>query len=348
MSQPTEESEQPDLVDEQPPAIAAEPSRRERFQAATRRAKAEAADLLSGLERIRPESRTVSAGYLIFERDREFPTSLLTGALAARLVIFIIPFLILVMFAIGFGSDLATTSAAEAAEEAGLPGMFAQAANDSTAAAGQWRLAGLLFTAFATVWAANGLGKTLRLATSVVWRTPRQRVRHWWMVPVSVILFSSLAVTFNAAGSQLNRAGALDDIVRLTIELAVIAGVWMVVSRFLPHDPGADRWRDYLPGALLMAVAVVAMRAAMVFYLIPKWQSLSERYGDVGIILVLLSFAYIVGFATVGSAHVNSAAFYTRRDPSQVAPEDRDYPLLELLKEEHETWSQKRAQDEID
>jgi uncharacterized BrkB/YihY/UPF0761 family membrane protein len=340
MSHPLEEGEPlPATADvDQTPDPVPEPSRRERLQATAVRLKEEAVNLLSGLERIRPESRTVSAGFLIFERDREFPTSLLTGALAARVVIFLIPFLALIVFAIGLGVDFAEVSAAEAAQEAGLPGMFAAAAEDSAATSGQLRFTGLLFTSFAMVWAANALGKAMRLSTSVVWRTPRGRVQRRWLVPLSVITFSLLALGANGIAHQTNRPGALDDILRLIIELVLIAGLWLVASRYLPHDPEANQWRDFAPGALLMAIAVVALQAAIIFYLAPKWATLSERYGEIGFVLVLLSFAYIIGFAAVASAHVNSAAFYTRRDPTQVAPEDRSNPLLDLLREERETW----------
>lgn len=333
-SEPRQESAEIDQAPDPPP----EPTRRERFQATVTRLKEESIELLSGLERIRPESRTVSAGFLIFERDREFPTSLLVGALAARIVIFLIPFMILAIFIIGLSADVSTTTAAEAAEEAGFPGMFAQAAEDSAAASGQLRVAGLLFTAFAMVWAANGLGRTVRLSTSVVWRAPRRRVQRRWTLPLSVIVFSLVVMFANAASHQLNQPGLIDDILRLAVELVMIAALWQLASRFLPHHPDADRWRDFAPGALLMAIALVALRAAMILYLIPKWANLSERYGDIGIVLVMLSFAYIVGFAVVASAHVNSAAFYTRRDPSQVAPEERNWPLLDLLREERETW----------
>ena len=55
-------------------------SRRERWRAEREHVKTEANVVLRGLERIRSQSRTVSAGFLIFEQDREFPTSLLVGA----------------------------------------------------------------------------------------------------------------------------------------------------------------------------------------------------------------------------------------------------------------------------
>lgn len=334
----------PDAADDERPAdTEAAPSRRHRLEARVARLKDESIEFLSGLERIRPESRTVSAGFLIFERDREFPASLLTGALAARIVIFIIPFMMLIIFALGLGADLATTSAEEAAQEAGLPGMFAEAAGDAAVASGQWRFLGLAFTAFAMVWAANGLGRTVRLATSVVWRSPRQRARRRWLLPLTVIGFGLAALTVNAISKQLNQPGAVDDIVRMMVELVIIAGLWLVASLYLPHDAAATRWRDFVPGALLMALALITLRAAMVLYLIPKWDTLSARYGDIGIVLVMLSFAYIVGYAVVASAHVNAAVFYTQRETTQGAPEQRGSPLIDLLKEERESWRGRRS-----
>ena len=320
MNQPADETDNTD------PAAGTKPTRRERIQALVARAKDQSVELLAGLERIRPESRTVRAGYLIFERDRQFPTSLLTGALAAKIVIFLIPFLILIIFMLGLAVDYAERSAAEAVEDAGLTGMFAQAVEDSEAASGQLRVVGLLFTSFAMVWAANSLGRTIRLSTSVVWRSPRRRVDRWWLVPLTVIAVALGAMLINAASQQLNVAGPIDDIIRLAIEMGLIAGIWLVVSRFLPHDPAATRWRDFVPGAIVMAIALITLRIATVVYLAPKWGTLSERYGDIGMVLVLLSFAYLVGLAVVGSAHVNSATFYTQRDPSQVAPEGRSSP----------------------
>lgn len=317
-----------------PPQSPASRTRRERLHEEADHLRSEAGELLSGLKEIRPTSRTVSAGFLIFERDREFPSSLLIGSVAARLVIFLIPFLIFVIFIIGFGAELAATSAADAAAEAGLPGMFAQAAADSTAATGQWRLATVLVTAFALVWAANGLGRTMRASFAVVWRTPRQRVRRRWLVPLTVICVVLVTMVVSGVGARFNRSGPIDDAARLTVEFLLVVGIWVLLSKFLPHDPGADRWRDFLPGSMLVGVGLIAMRAAMVLYLIPKWASLSERYGDIGVILVMLSWAYLVGLATVGSAHVNAALFSTRRDPAQQSVAKRSWPLPDFLRKQ--------------
>ncbi len=317
-----------------PPQPPASRTRRERLHEEADHLRSEAGKLLTGLKEIRPTSRTVSAGFLIFERDREFPSSLLIGSVAARLVIFLIPFLIFVIFIIGFGAELAATSAADAAAGAGLPGMFAQAAADSTAAAGQWRLATVLVTAFALVWAANGLGRTMRASFVVVWRTPRQRVRRRWLIPLAVIGVTLAAMLVTGISARFNRSGPIDDLARLTVEFMLVVAIWVLLSKFLPHDPGADRWRDFLPGSMLVGVGLIAMRAAMVLYLLPKWASLSERYGDIGVILVMLSWAYLVGLATVGSAHINAALFSTRRDPAQQSDAKKSWPLPDFLRKQ--------------
>ncbi len=318
-------------------------SRRERWRAEREHVKTEANVVLRGLERIRPQSRTVSAGFLIFEQDRQFPTSLLVGALAARLVIFLIPFLILLIVAIGLGTEFAQVDALATAESNGMPSMFVDAASDSTAANGGLRGFALLVTAFGTVWAANGVGKTLQLSFAVVWRTPRRRVHRSWLVPVVVIAFVLVAMAINGFTSQIDPPGLAQHLALFAVELVVISSMWLVASRLLPHDPDAGRWRDFLPGALMVAAGVVAMRAAMIFYLIPKWESVGERYGDIGVVLVLLSWAYIVGASAVFSAYVNAALFKTRPEPSSETAGDRSWPLADFTRDQ---WRRLRGERE--
>lgn len=93
------------------------------------------------------------------------------------------------------------------------------------------------------------------------------------------------------------------------VEIALIGLLWLGVSRSLPHDPEARRWRDFVPGALLFAAGIVGMKVAMVLYLAPRAVTLSERYGSVSTAVVLLTWAYWVGFIVVASADLNAAVF---------------------------------------
>ena len=72
----------------------------------------------------------------------------------------------------------------------------------------------------------------------------------------------------------------------------------------------------------------------MALYLIPRWASLSERYGEIGVVLVMLSWAYLVGLATVASAHVNAALFSTRHDPAQQSDAKKSWPLPDFLRKQ--------------
>ncbi len=95
-------------------------------------------------------------------------------------------------------------------------------------------------------------------------------------------------------------------------ELAALVLLWLLVSRHLPHDTGAGSWYDFLPGALFVGFGVVAMRVAMVVYLAPASAGLFERYGSIGIALVMLTWAYWLGLIIVGSAELNAAVFRSR------------------------------------
>ena len=302
----------------------------------TDRLKARAGGFASSLEGIRDSSRTVGAGFLIVERNRQFPMSLMVGALASRLVIFLIPFLFLVIFTIGFGAEQASVEAGDLADDAGIPQLFADAAADSAAASGGLRGYALVLTAFAMVWAASGVGHTLWLAFAVEWAVPTRKPHPRWAVPLVVIVVVFLGMGVYWTGSGLDHRGYIDIAVRVG-EFLAAAGLWLVVSRMLPHHPSADRWRDLIPGALIVGLAVAAMKTVMVLYLTPKWGALSERYGDIGIVLVMLSWAYLIGFAAIASASVNASAFHTRGDPTEETSGWRSWPLPRLLRTRWQT-----------
>ncbi len=46
------------------------------------------------------------------------------------------------------------------------------------------------------------------------------------------------------------------------------------------------------------------------------------------------SWAYLVGLATVASAHVNAALFSTRRDPAQQSDAKKSWPLPDFLRKQ--------------
>jgi membrane protein len=277
------------------------------------RSRRQASQIFEKLEQQRLDSRVVDAGFIVLARDRLFPTSLLAGALVSRIIIYVIPFLLFLIFAVGLFADVAGTSPEEAARQAGMAGLFAQATSDATSVSDEWRVATIVLTLVAVLWAADGVARSLIRVFAVVWQVRSQRRRWRWTLPFAVIGFSLLALASSRATLGQQGSSALSVVVQLAFEFLAIGGLWMLATRGLPHDPAATSWRYFLPGSVIMAVVFLAAKLATVLYFAPQSVAYSEKYGSIGIVLIMLSWAYLISYATVASADADAAAFRTRR-----------------------------------
>jgi uncharacterized BrkB/YihY/UPF0761 family membrane protein len=296
--------------EDDPEARSAQSNRSSRLIARSRR---QASQIFERLEQRRLESRVVDAGFIVLARDRLFPTSLLAGALVSRIIIYVIPFLLFLILAVGLFADLAGTSPEEAARQAGMAGLFAQATSDATSVSDEWRVATIVVTLVAVLWAADGLARSLIRVFAVVWQVRSQRMRWRWTLPLAVIGFSLLALASSRVTLGQQGSSVLSVVVQLAVEFLLIGGLWMLATRALPHDPAATSWRYFLPGSVIMAVIFLAAKLATVLYFAPRSVAYSEKYGSIGIVLIMLSWAYLMSYGAVASADADAAAFRTRR-----------------------------------
>lgn len=276
----------------------------------------------SVLELRRPTSSVIDAGFFVLERNKHLPAPVLVGALASRLVAYMIPFFVFLVFAVGVYADFVSRSAEEAARDGGIAGLFAKAAVDSTDASDGLRFATLVATVFAALWAAYSLAKLVRRVHALVWQVPMPRVHRRWAYPLVVIGFSLVALVVSrfSLDSTSWPGGLL--VVQTATEIVVLGLLWLVAQRFLPHDPAADGWRHFVPGALLFALGVAGMRVATVVYFAPRSATLDERYGPLALAILLLTWAYWVGFVMVASADLNAGVFRSKRhhEPATAPP----------------------------
>ena len=288
-----------------------EQGRWKRYEAALRsRARAVTADA----EERRQDSRVYDTVLRIYERNRLLPASLLVGAMASRIVVYLIPSLALLIFALGIYED-AGGAGTEAASN--IADVFAEAVEDSTDFSEGLRFAALVATLFAAIYAANTLGRLVRRSTALIWGVPYVRSPKPWMTPAGVIGVSAFGWVIMSIGSSSDE-WSFDLLVGVSaVEFVILVVVWLSISRALPHDPDASRWSDFLPGSILVAFGVVGLRLAMVVYLVPQSADLSQRYGSIGVALVMLTWAYWLGMIIVGSSELNSALFRSSRKPAQ-------------------------------
>ncbi len=305
----TEQSPEPPTPPESTPPDVAE-SRWRRYEAVVR-ARLEAAN--KAAESRRTRSLLIDSAFLIRDRNRILPISLLVGALASRIVIYIVPLFAVVIFGFGLYGRGSSAQAGEAATNAGMPELVAQAAGDSVAFHDGIKVAAFVATLWAALYAANSLGRLVRRSSAIVWGVPYPRMSRRWVLPLSVIgltLVGWAVSDLSFAVEEWNFELLVGVVVAEGILLVIF---WVLVSRLLPHDPDAEKWTNFLPGAILLAVGVESLRLGMIVYFAPAAEHLSARYGSIAIALVMLTWAYWLGMIVVGSAELNAALFQSRR-----------------------------------
>jgi uncharacterized BrkB/YihY/UPF0761 family membrane protein len=96
----------------------------------------------------------------------------------------------------------------------------------------------------------------------------------------------------------------LVDLLAAAFTIAPLTGLWVLVSRHLPH--GEARWHALLPGALVIAIGFQVLHGLVVNFLVPKLEKATTLYGSLGAMTTLLFFMYFVGRVVVTSPVLNS------------------------------------------
>ena len=147
----------------------------------------------------------------------------------------------------------------------------------------------------------------MRRSTALIWGVPYTRSAKPWMPLLGVLAISALGLLITSRGSWSDDWTWQATLGAVLIEFVLVAGLWVFVSRALPHDPAASKLSNFVPGALFAALGIVGLRLAMVVYFVPQSADLSQRYGSIGVALVMLTWAYWLGMIIIGSSEVNSA-----------------------------------------
>ncbi len=231
----------------------------------------------------------------------------MAGALAFRLFLFLIPYVLFMFTAFGTASTLADASATEMAKKAGISGVLATGiVNAESLSNGQkWVL--LAVSGYATVMAARGVVSTLVAAVCLVWKIPRAKIRKF-RPALLFISFITIVSWLTGWIGQIRNETLAPGLVLTAAWLAIplLAGWWMM-SR-LPHGD-APSWA-LLPGAAVLALGLQLMHLFTVIYIARSAASKSETYGVVGVALATLVWCYVAGRLVIATAVVNAALWH--------------------------------------
>lgn len=148
---------------------------------------------------------------------------------------------------------------------------------------------------------ATSLSRALTRAFAAVWSLPRPKSRlgsSWrWLAAVLTLALSLVvvrALSGLAEGAQ--PPNLWKALVSLTCDLTVAVFVpWVLLS-------GAIRPRRLVPGALLFALVMLAVRPASAAWLPRALEASADQYGSIGVAFTYLAWLYIMSFCILATA----------------------------------------------
>lgn len=251
-------------------------------------------------------SSIAEACWSTVRRDMAIGGSVLAGALAYRIFIWLLPLALVLVLGLGLLAG-STSRAAELLGDAGLTGFLATSV--STAAeetSGLALLTGLVVAAVVLLYQTYALLRAVRAVTALAWRLPVRPSPH---IPRDTFLFLAWMIAFVTTAASLT---ALRVHLVQPFELLAIVGSYVVLPAFwvalswwlLPH--GAVRWTGLVPGAIVVGTAMTFISLFNSLILFPWLTRQEETYGVLGVAAGLLFSFFLIGRSIELAAAANA------------------------------------------
>jgi membrane protein len=292
------------------------PERRSWLSEAVERAKLESERAREYAEDARGRSPLVALGFDVYERDRRHLGGLLSGALAYRFFLWLLPFTLLLVGVLGAFTAVEGSAPGELSDDLGLQGTLTDLVRDAAQQQGWW--IALLLGLFGTAYAGLGGVRALRISHAAAWGVQPGRMPRPAMASLALFLVVlGLLAASGFATFLRERSGVLGTLVTVAGLVAVYFVVWLRVSELLPHRDVPRR--ALAPGAALVALGCQGLQLFTVYYLSGRAERATSVYGAIGAALVILLWLFIIARLLVAGAVLN-AELAARRERSRRAP----------------------------
>jgi uncharacterized BrkB/YihY/UPF0761 family membrane protein len=256
----------------------------------------------------REHHSSVDVVFCAADRDGDIGGGILAGALAYRLFIWLLPFALVLIALVGIAARASSESPRQAARAVGIAGLVSHSVATSAGSPGRWYA--LLIGVPVLLWTTRSLLRALIVVHRLVWTDLRERTPK--PTPVATLRLLVLLVALFAV-LPLTRAvwSFGGDVVGALLDAVFYAALWLLVSIQLPHRQAS--WKELVPGALLFAVAALALGFATTIFLAPYASSKEGTYGALGLAAALLLGLYLMSRIVVASAVANAVLAERRR-----------------------------------
>jgi uncharacterized BrkB/YihY/UPF0761 family membrane protein len=237
-------------------------------------------------------------------RMRQRGGPLLSGGLAYRLFLFMIPAALLVVAVIGAFVDISGETPDQAAHDLGMGAALAatvsQAVSQSEANAWWLALLGLVLM----LWAARSAVSALLIVSRIAWdERPSNKISttRGALVFTGFIFAGSIG---SYLASHLLHGSIAASVLLWVLVAAVTIGAALLAMVLLPR--AGRPWPVVIPGALFFGVVVRGLVLATGVYFADKISRANDLYGALGIAIVILLWLYLLAWGWVAAQFLNA------------------------------------------
>jgi uncharacterized BrkB/YihY/UPF0761 family membrane protein len=246
---------------------------------------------------------TVDAVFEMVDHDAEVGGSIMAGALAYRLFIWLLPLALVAVAGLGIASSAASRSPESAARSAGLAGLVSSSV--ATAADSPARWYALLIGIPVLIYATRSLLRALVVTHRLIWMdlrgaAPKPTIGATLRLLGALIGLLVVSALASAARAWSPGSGVL---VLLLIPLP-FAALWLLISVRLPHRTA--RWQALVPGAIAFGAGVQLLNAVIAYVIAPQAASKHGTYGSLGIAAALLLGLFLISRLVTATAVLNA------------------------------------------
>jgi membrane protein len=278
------------------------------------------------LEDARTTSPAVGFAFDAFSYDTDTGAPVLAAALGFRVFLFQVPYALVFVIIAGFVADMTGRDVESFFHGRGVTHLTAQGVKTAADLSGWARVSALLLALYALVLTARSLVKVINIVHALVWGVKRVHLVHATRVALVFIALVTVLLAVSIVVSPVRQQNALATVIVLLLYTIFPFVVWWLVSWRFPHQPCPPI--ALAPGAALFAVGVEILHVVTVVWFPHYVESKSEVYGTIGLAIVLLLWAYLLG-RVITLAAVLNAALWARFGSEVVAWPRWHVPLFD-------------------
>jgi uncharacterized BrkB/YihY/UPF0761 family membrane protein len=272
-------------------------------------------DTRERLERSRPNSPLIDAGFRAFDRDVTTGGVVLAGAVAFRIFLFLVPYVFVAVVGFGVASEAADQDAGDLARQAGIGGLVAKAVGGAADLSGFSRLTALVVGLLALFFGTRALLKVLRIVYGLIWGVVPPKLKKTTMPMLAVLGLTTVGLLFIGLLDGLGQRSVLLGLVGIFVSSLVPFAVALVASIYLPRQP--TRWPELVPGALFLTLGTFVLHIITVYWIAHEVESKTDTYGAIGAALALLLWSYLLGRLITASAVINATLWQRRQERAE-------------------------------